>query len=83
MATKRNAWAVLCGLTHGGSTPVASRNRATEIASDYTDEQVSYLVDGACSVTLVVVLAFANLLDDNVMARGLLTTYQELFPSKP
>jgi hypothetical protein len=83
METKQGIWREMCGLTHGGSTQVANRNCATEIASDFTDEQVQGLIGWVCSTTLVVSTAFANLLGDNVMGNELLRAYQELFPSEP
>jgi hypothetical protein len=82
-ATKQNVWKTMCGLTHGGTTQVASRNSATDITADYTDEQVRWLLSWACSLTLLVSIAFANLLSNNVMANELLSTYRKLFPQRP
>lgn len=79
-ATKQEVWGIMCGLTHGGSAQVASRNSATEIAGNYTDDQVRGIVYWARSVTLLVSVEFANLLDNNVMENELLSTYLRLFP---
>ena len=70
----------MSGLTHGGSTQVASRNSATEIATNYTDDQVRGIVNWASSVTLLVSVAFANLLNNDTMANELFSTYRNLFP---
>jgi len=82
-AVKKDSWKTMCGLTHGGGTQVASRNRPTEIAGDYTDDQVRGILYWACSVTLVVAVEFANLLNDNVMENELLSAYGSLFPERP
>jgi hypothetical protein len=79
-STKQKVWKIMCGYTHGGSVQVASRNSATEITGHYTDEQVRELIDLACSITLPVSVAFAQLLDNNTMANEFLSTYRRLFP---
>ncbi len=81
-ATKQEVWRIMCGYTHGGSVQVASRNSYTEITSSYTDEQVHELISLACSITLLVSVAFAQLLGDNAMANRLLSTYLKLFLSQ-
>jgi hypothetical protein len=82
-ATKKEAWGIMCGLTHGGSSQVASRSSATEIAGNYTDDQVRGILYWACSMTLLVSVAFANLLGNNVMENEILSTYRRFFPEKP
>ena len=77
--TKKAIWRIMNALTHGGSSQVASRNTPTEIASNYTDDQVRGIVHWASTVTLVTSDAFAKLLQDNLMANDLLSTYQNLF----
>lgn len=79
-ATKKDSWKIMCGLTHGGSAHVASRNSTTDIADNYTDDQVRGILYWACSVTLLVSVEFANLLENNVMENELLSTYRSLFP---
>jgi hypothetical protein len=82
-AVKKDSWKTMCGLTHGGITQVASRNRPGEIVCDYTDDQVRGILYWASSVTLVVSLEFANLLNNNTMENELLSKYRSLFPKEP
>jgi hypothetical protein len=82
-SVKKDSWKTMCGLTHGGVTQVASRNRPTEIVGDYTDDQVRGILYWASSVTLVVSVEFASLLKNNVMENELLSTYRSLFPKEP
>jgi len=82
-ATKKSVWKIMSGLIHGGSAQVASRNSATEIAVNYSDDQVRGILYWACTVTLLVSVAFATLLDNNAMANELLSTYRNLFPGTP
>lgn len=79
-ATKKEVWGIMCGLTHGGSSQVASRSSATEIAGKYTDNQVRGILNWACSMTLLVSVAFANLLGNNEMENEILSTYRRFFP---
>lgn len=78
-ATKQNVWNVMCGYTHGGFIQVGSRNTATEIASNYSEEQILELVSVACSITLLVAVAFSKLLNNQAMANEILFEYQKLF----
>ncbi len=80
---KKDTWRIMCGLTHGGSAQYASRNSATEIVSNYTDDQVRGVLYWACALTLQVSGAFANFLENNVLGNELLLTYRSLFPEKP
>ena len=82
-AIKQNVWKVMCSYTHGGFIQVASRNTATEIASNYSEEQISELVSASCSITLLVAVAFAKLLDNETMANEILSEYKKLFQQEP
>ena len=79
-STKQNVWRIMCGYAHGGSVQVASRMSATEIAGNYTEQQVRELISLVCPITLLVSVAFAQLLDNNTMANEFLSIYQRLFP---
>jgi len=82
-ATKRNVWKIMCSYTHGGFTQVASRNTATEITANYSEAQVAELVSGACSITLLVAVAFARLLDNETLANEIFSEYRKLFQNEP
>jgi len=77
--TKQNVWKLMCSYTHGGYIQVASRNSATEIVCNYSEEQISELVSAACSITLLVAVAFAKLLNNETMANEILSEYRKLF----
>ena len=82
-ATKRNVWKIMCSYTHGGFIQVASRNTATEITANYSDAQVSELVSGACSITLLVAVTFARLLNNETLANEIFDEYRNLFQNEP
>ena len=82
-ATKRNVWKIMCSYTHGDFTQVASRNTATEITANYSEAQVAELVSGACSITLLVAVAFARLLDNETLANEIFSEYRKLFQNEP
>jgi len=82
-ATKRNVWKIMCSYTHGGFIQVASRNTATEITANYSDAQVSELVSGACSITLLVAVTFARLLNNETLANEIFDEYRKLFQNEP
>ena len=82
-ATKRNVWKIMCSYTHGGFIQVASRNTATEITANYSDAQVSELVSGACSITLLVAVTFARLLNNETLANEIFDEYRKLFKNEP
>jgi len=62
---------------------VGSRNTATEIVSNYSEEQILELVSGACSITLLAAVAFSRLLNNQAMAKEILSEYQKLFQKQP
>jgi hypothetical protein len=78
-ATKQNVWRVMCGYTHGGFMQVGSRNAATEIVSNYSEEQLVELLSAACSITLLAAIAFTNLLNNQAMANEILSEYHQFF----
>jgi len=82
-ATKQNVWKVMCDYTHGGFMQVGSRNTATEIVSNYSEEQILELVSAACSITLLAAVAFSRLLNNQAMANEILSEYQKLFQKQP
>jgi hypothetical protein len=81
-ATKKDVWKTMCGLTHGGSSQVASRNTATGIAAAYTDEQIQGLLVWACKVTLLVSVDFAKLLNNEKLINDVWLTYMKLFAER-
>lgn len=73
----------MCDFTHGDRIQLVSRNSYTEISSNYTEEQIHELISAACSITLVVSVAFAALLDNNAMSNEILSSYKLLFSEEP
>jgi hypothetical protein len=82
-STKKSTWKTMCDFTHGGRIQLVSRNSYTEISSNYTEEQIHELISAACSITLVVSVAFAALLDNNAMSNEILSSYKLLFSEEP
>lgn len=72
-------WNPMCDLTHGGISQVASRNSSSEITENYTDKQVREILHGASSVTLTTSVELAIVLNNNAIAKELLSTYQSFF----
>lgn len=82
-ATKQNVWKTMCSYTHGGYIQVASRNSATEISANYTEEQKMELISAACSITLIVAVALARLIGNEAKANEIFSEYKRLFPQEP
>lgn len=77
---KQSVWKIMCGYTHGGIGQVSSRIRATEISYNYTEGEVREKISLACSITLCVSVAFAQLLNNNTMENEILSAYKQFFP---
>ncbi len=79
---KKELWNIMCSLIHGGMLQITNRISATEIADNYTDEQVSEILNFACSVTQMVLVGLAGLIENTIMANEIYSTCKRLFSEK-
>ncbi len=79
---KDEVWSTLCGYTHGGYFQDAYRNTETEIAPDYDEEHIIGLLIMANNITLLTMVAFARLVNNDKLATDVANEHKELFGGK-
>ena len=78
-AVKRDTWAAMCGLTHGGYIQAEGRISATSIEVNYNEENIVLMVNRAASLTLLVLSGLPSLADDEHLAYLALDAWDTVF----
>lgn len=66
---KADYWKLLCSVTHTGFRQIDARLGATGLDSHYTDEEITAALGWADGISLMCVIQFAGLIDDNAVAK--------------
>jgi len=80
---KKLSWKVMNSFTHGGFYQVVRRNKETEIAPNYSNEEIIDALESANSFAILTAIAIADMANNVTLANSIYECGMEFFKKNP